>query len=143
MEISAGLLIIFDNKVLLAKPSKGSKTMWGIPKGKVENGETYLQAAIRETKEEVGIIVPENKIGKDFYTINYSNKKTKKIYKRVIYFVTEIQSLSDIGLDTEKIPKEKLQLREISKAKFFTFEEAYEKIFWRQKEMLNFIQVVK
>ena len=50
---SAGLLIIQDNKILLAHPTNapwyGSYT---IPKGKVEDGETYIDTAIRETKEE-------------------------------------------------------------------------------------------
>ncbi len=143
MEISAGLLIIFGNKVLLAKPSKGTKNMWGIPKGKVEDGEQLIEAAIRETKEEIGIDIPLNKIIKDAYTISYRNKKTRKQYKKVIYYVCEVSELSELGLETEKIPKGQLQPREISKARFFTVEEAEDKIFWRQKEILNFIKEVK
>ncbi|SRR6266403_1658567 len=139
MEISAGLLIIFGNKVLLAKPTKGTKAMWGIPKGKVEEGELLIDAAIRETKEEIGIDVPIDKIIKDAYTIIYRNKKTNKNYKKVIYYVCEVANLSELGLESEKIPKEQLQPREISKARFFTVNEAEDKIFWRQKEILNFI----
>lgn len=140
MEISAGLLIIFGNKVLLAKPTKGSKVMWGIPKGKVEEGEQYIDAAIRETREEIGINVPIDKIIDVAYTINYKNKKTNKNYKRVIYYVCEVSDLSELGLGSERIPKEQLQPREISKARFFTVDEAEDKIFWRQKEVLNFIK---
>lgn len=140
MEISAGLLIIFDNKVLLAKPTKGTREMWGIPKGKVEEGEQLIDAAIRETREEVGIDIPLDKILKTAHTINYRNKKTNKNYKKVVYYVCEITSLSEIGLETDRVPKEQLQPREISKAKFFTVAEAEDKVFWRQREILNFIK---
>jgi ADP-ribose pyrophosphatase YjhB (NUDIX family) len=73
MEISAGLLIIWENKILLAKPAKAVKNMWGIPKGKLEPGESYLDAAIRETQEEIGIKIPLSKISSEYFTINYKN----------------------------------------------------------------------
>lgn len=47
----------YDNKILLLhrashKPQGGT---WGVPAGKLEAGETALEAVIRETLEEVGI----------------------------------------------------------------------------------------
>jgi ADP-ribose pyrophosphatase YjhB (NUDIX family) len=144
MEVSAGLLIIWNNKLLLAKPAKAVKQMWGLPKGKLEEGETYLQAAIRETYEEIGIKVPVSKISEEFFTINYKNNKTKKNYKRIIFYTVEVDELTELGINTELIndtlPKKMLQPREIQKAKFMTFEEAENKVFWRQKDILNFIQ---
>lgn len=38
---------------------------WSFPGGKLEQGETALQAAIRETQEEVGIILHETQLVKD------------------------------------------------------------------------------
>ena len=56
---SAGLAIIYDEKILLLRASerKHNKS-YGIPKGKLEEGETNLEAAIRETREECGVNVP-------------------------------------------------------------------------------------
>lgn len=57
MEHSAG--IIFYNKkaqkVLLAHATETS--YWGIPKGHIDPGESGIDAAIRETKEEIGFDV--------------------------------------------------------------------------------------
>ncbi|KAK0556581.1 hypothetical protein OC846_001025 [Tilletia horrida] len=43
-------------KVLLIKQASGGK-QWGIPKGHAEQGETALQAAVRELEEETGLKV--------------------------------------------------------------------------------------
>lgn len=42
------------SQVLLVKQF-ADDTAWGIPKGHMEDGETYTETAIRETKEEAGI----------------------------------------------------------------------------------------
>jgi len=42
--------------VLLVKQS-GSIVGWGIPKGHMEPGETYIKTAIREVKEETGVTI--------------------------------------------------------------------------------------
>ena len=47
-----GTLFIRDNKLLLVKPSR--RPTYQLPAGKVEEGETTLQAAIRECHEELG-----------------------------------------------------------------------------------------
>ena len=53
-EKSCGCIIIDNRKVLLVKQTSGD---WGFPKGHVENNETEIETAIRETKEETNIDV--------------------------------------------------------------------------------------
>lgn len=133
---SAGIAIIYENKILLAHATNGGRQMWGIPKGKVEEGEDYSNAASRETKEEIGIYIDPKKL-KNASIIRYKNKKTKKTYKRIFYFLYYIKSLEEISLDTLNVDKSQLQLTEIDKAKFMTKDEAEEFMFWRQKEILK------
>lgn len=56
MARAAGLMILDpDGRLLLMRRARGDFTdHWGLPAGRVENGETDLQAAIRETVEETG-----------------------------------------------------------------------------------------
>ena len=51
---SVGIFVLKGNKILLIN-RKIFPLGYAIPAGHVENNETYLQGAIRETKEEVGI----------------------------------------------------------------------------------------
>ena len=137
--VAAGVLIKFNDKILLTKPAKSTKkNTWGIPKGKLEYNETYSDAAFRETKEEIGITLDKNKLIK-YSEIVYKNIKTKIPYKKIYYFVYEISSLDEIDLDSEVIPKEQLSLREIKKAKFFTKEKALKFIFPKQIKILDHI----
>jgi ADP-ribose pyrophosphatase YjhB (NUDIX family) len=119
---SAGLAIIYQNKILLVKPTNARWwKSYGIPKGHVEEGESTIDAAIREVKEEVGIEIPKFMIGEEhelFYT------KKEKQWKRIAYFYVLITDLSEIGLESEILPKDMLQLGEIEWAGFVPFEEA-------------------
>ena len=146
--ISSGIVLLYENKILLCHPtnSKWNGT-YSIPKGKNENEkETLLEAAIRETKEETGIDL--NKFKKLIELkhhqtpwsglIEYKDKKNK-IYKKVVYYILEINNLNEIGLKSDIIPKEQLDLEEIDWAGFLNKKEAEKKIFWRFKELLKLI----
>jgi len=131
MELSAGLVIIYDNKILLEHPT-GSKWYgtYSIPKGGVEKNEDILDAAVRETEEELGIKIDKNKI--DNTTKEYINYKDNngKIYKKVYYFLVKLDKPIDID-------KTKIQKTEIDWAGFLTKEEAEKRIFWRLKPVLK------
>ncbi len=116
---SAGIAIIWDNKLLLVHPTYSSwKTgTCGIPKGHIENGEDPLDAAIRETWEEVGIRVSPDQLEPEAHALDiYSD--SGKLTKQIIYFVCRVSDLSEIGVDSLTIPKSKLQLSEVDWAKF-------------------------
>jgi mutator protein MutT len=55
---AAGAVIIEDGRVLLVKrATEPLHGQWSIPGGAVELGETLRQAAVREAREETGLIV--------------------------------------------------------------------------------------
>ena len=53
---SCGGVVIFRGKILLLyKNYKNRYEGWVLPKGTVEEGETHLETAVREVKEEAGV----------------------------------------------------------------------------------------
>ena len=75
-ETSCGC-IIFDkethSKVLIVYEK--NRNFWGFPKGHIEEGETEIETALREVKEEVGLdvdIINENYVYILQYIIEYS-----------------------------------------------------------------------
>ena len=106
-EKSCGCIVINDqNKVLLVHSNKGH---WGFPKGHMEEGETEIQTAKREVREETNIDVEV--IEEYRYTQKYN--VNEDIVKEVVLFLGK--SLED---------NQKPQLEEVSEVKWFEFEEA-------------------
>ena len=133
---SAGLAIIYDNKILLAHTtSRGWYGSYGIPKGGIDKGESKLDAAIRETREEVGITIPKNLIDKTEHTFTVSTKKYGN--KIVYYYVVQISNLSQIRLKDLKVPKKQLQLEEVDWAGFLDYREATKRIMKSQAILIN------
>ena len=131
---SAGLAIFYNNKLLLGhqrgrKPNEG----YGIPKGLVDPGESLEETAIRETQEEFGLDISMWQVK----SVNSGtfNVSTSKYNKTVWYYVIKIDDLKAIGLDSEIVPKNQLQLSEVTDARFMDYEEAKQKITKIQKEL--------
>lgn len=142
MKKSAGVIIILNKeKVLLGHPSNSSwLNTFSFPKGGIEKDETKIRAAIRELKEETSISITKDLISnKDTpIVIEYCDKKGE-IYKKLYLFTVYISSISEIGLDDEIIPIEKLQIDEMDWAGFMTKEQAKEKIFHRVQHVLDMV----
>lgn len=134
---SAGLAIIYDNKVLLAHTtSRGWYGSYGIPKGGIEDGESKLDAAIRETEEEVGIKVPRKLIDTTEHTFTLTTRKYKYT-KIVYYYIVKIDDLSQIGLKDLRIPKKQLQVEEVDWAGFIDYKEAMKRVMKSQLPVIN------
>lgn len=136
--ISAGILIKWEDKVMLAHPT-GHKwwKSYSIPKGHLEDGETTLEGALREFREETGIKVPLSIIKKKEYRLK--PYKTGKKMKTVVFFIAEIKDLSELKLEKPKIPKKQLQLKEVDWCGFMTIEEAEKRIHPVMKDSLKYL----
>ena len=133
IENSAGLVIVQNNKILLAHPVK-KKLKYGtytIPKGKLIKGETYLEAAIRETKEETGINIDIDIIDQTPHIIKYTDEDGF-LYKTVTYFL--VYPKEEIILNKKNFDK-----NEIDWVGFIDKSEGMMRIFWRFEEMLSYL----
>jgi 8-oxo-dGTP pyrophosphatase MutT (NUDIX family) len=100
-----------------------------------------IDAAIRETKEEVGITISKTQISNvdEPLEVIYYNKK-KQVHKIVYLYLVNINNLSEIGLETEIGPKKQLQVEEVDWAGFLTAEEIKEKSFHRFLSLVDLIK---
>lgn len=123
-EKSCGAIVVDDGKVLLVKHNAGH---WDFPKGHVEEGETEIETAIREVKEETNIDIKIEKENK--YISEYSPKEN--VMKTVIYFIGE-----KVG------GEDKPQIEEVSDVEWIDVNKAVERItHQRSKEIM--MQVIK
>ena len=95
-EKSCGTIVINDSKVLVIRQTQG---FWGFPKGHIEEGESEIQTAIRETKEETNLdVVIEDETR---FCLNYIIED-KQINKYVVYFIAKAIN-NDVKLQIEEI----------------------------------------
>lgn len=87
----------YDGKILLLKRNfnKPQPNTFGVPAGKVENGESIIEAMIREAKEETGLNLLEKHL--NFYKTKYVEyNEYHFIYHMFIY---ELNQLPKIEID--------------------------------------------
>jgi len=108
---------------LVVKPKGNDK--WRLPKGWIEPGESSLEAAKREVKEEAGIETEVlGKVGSEKY---FFVQDKQKIFKTVVFYLMEYQQEAESGFswETEEID-------------WLPFEETKERLaFEKEKELLE------
>jgi len=113
-DFSCGCIVINGDKMLFEKEiSSSGDRFWAFPKGHVEGSETEIEAAIRETKEEVGIDV---EITSPEPIMNSYIIRGGTTLKRVVHFLAR-----PVG-NTEP----KIQTEEVEEARWLSFDEARE-----------------
>lgn len=126
--IAAGIFIARNNgKVLICHPTNHQPDVWSIPKGKVEDGETLLEGALRETFEETNIYLGSN----DNFIVYNLPPKTYRHKKKMIhpYLFLEIKD-STMDWDEQvikcnsNVPDERGGFPEMDEYKWATIEEA-------------------
>lgn len=135
---SAGLAVVYQRKLLLVHPTGAAWTgTFSIPKGEVDGKATYIETAIRETFEEVGIELGDGWVDKTEHVIDYRNRRAT--YKKLHWFKADISDISfnEIKHFFPSFPRDQLQLSEVDYASFMNIDDALERIFWRQKPILD------
>ena len=137
---SAGLAVVYQKKLLLVHPAGA---VWhgtfSIPKGLVKGKATYIETAIRETFEEVGIEIGEGWIDKTENVIDYRNRHTT--YKKLHWYKADISNISfnEINHFFPSFSRDQLQLSEVDYASFMNIDDALQRIFWRHKPILDIL----
>ena len=113
-ELSCGILPLkFDGKdhqVFLVQHRKGH--YWGFPKGHVEPGETHLETASRELKEETGLEVLEW-IETTPFSEDYTFQRDGETIQKIVYYFTARVSV-----------EHSLDSKELLDGKWLSFDEA-------------------
>lgn len=109
-EKSCGAVVFDGNKVLIIQQVKGH---WGFPKGHVEDGETEVQTAVREIKEETNLDVEIDETKR--FVEHYSPEEG--IEKDVVFFIAK-----KIGGEI------KVQEEEVKDTKWLTPREAMDRL---------------
>jgi 8-oxo-dGTP pyrophosphatase MutT (NUDIX family) len=113
-EFSAGGVVVRDGNVAVIVPIKRglqNDRVLGLPKGHPDGSESAEQAATREVREETGIDAElVSKLGEVRY---WYQRKGKRIFKRVVFFLFEYRSGDLADHD-----------REVEEARWISLEEA-------------------
>ncbi|HOR23200.1 NUDIX hydrolase [Candidatus Saccharibacteria bacterium] len=92
----AYVVVVADGKVLLTKNWLGDHKRWRLPGGGLKPTETYLQAAIRELKEETGL---------DFNPTKFTKIYLDALFKpeRVQYYLLRLERLPSVQINSSEL----------------------------------------
>lgn len=142
--VAAGIFLVRkDGKLLVCHPTNHNPNFWSIPKGKVDDGEHIIDAAIRETYEESNIILSFARNIRPLEPVNY--KHGKKILHPFVVFEFE-----NLGLDwgsfdikcNSNVPEQRGGFPEMDAYKWVTLEEAKTLLHSTQVACLDKIEIM-
>ena len=117
MIFSSGIVVVKQCNTDLLFLMLRNRSLWEFPKGKVDSGETFLEAAIRETREEANVSDLEFAWGLVYReTLPYTKKR-----KIARFYIAELKS----G-DPAILPNEKTGEPEHDEFRWLTYTEASE-----------------
>ncbi|MGB0766547.1 MAG: bis(5'-nucleosyl)-tetraphosphatase [Phycisphaeraceae bacterium] len=86
---------------LLVKHKAGH---WSFPKGHPDDGESHVQTALRELKEETGIARVDLDEDRSFEeTYDFTKRSGKRVRKRVVYFLGRVSAGQSIRLQASEV----------------------------------------
>lgn len=107
MKTTCGIFLFDDtNEFLIVHPTNHTDNIWSIPKGMVNDNEDYLDAAIRELKEETSIDLKsmEYTILEDIPPFKYQHQdKQLKSFKIKIKGIIDVSKLRCDSMFNDKI----------------------------------------
>jgi 8-oxo-dGTP pyrophosphatase MutT (NUDIX family) len=144
--IAAGIFIMRnDGKLLICHPWYHPEDVWSIPKGKVEKGETKLEAALRETEEETNLWLGSNDnfIVYDLEHKTYGHKK--KVLYPFLFLEMQTSTMDWVSLEIKcnsNVPEERGGFPEMDDFKWVGIDEAREVLHETQIACLDNIQLI-
>ena len=119
MNIVVGCIVKKENKLLMVKENHGRcKGMWNFPTGHLEEKETIIEGAKRETLEETGYLVDIHKM----FPISEVYQNNKK-YILIRFLATPKEKINQNIIDVEEIKwMEQEEILSIPKQNFRGYE---------------------
>jgi 8-oxo-dGTP diphosphatase len=104
-DVAVGVLIRPDGEFLLTSRPQGKvyEGYWEFPGGKLEPGESILQALARELHEELGIVIDSAKLWKE-ETIDYPHALVRLYFCKVHQWQGDLQMLENQQFAWQQLP---------------------------------------
>jgi 8-oxo-dGTP pyrophosphatase MutT (NUDIX family) len=148
MEKKAGIFLVNKKgEILIGHPTNHKQDMWSIPKGKLEEGETNFQAALRETYEETNVNLKDVELDMIYELPRVKYKSGKKsIFPFVILECNNNLNFDDFDVKCNAIvPKDaswNAGLPEFDEFKWASFDEAEELLHESQSRCVKSVKEI-